>query len=86
MAHGQTNLPVNGAKIRRHRELAGMNLRDLAGALRAAGYQADHAQISRYENGHARPRPRMFKGLTEVLGVKPEDLLDDDPDAEAVVA
>lgn len=71
-------LTVDGAKLARYRELAGMTQLQLAKRLRV-----DRTVISHWEAGRRSPIPATFKRLCKALDVKPAALLADESQAGA---
>ena len=72
-------IPVICAQVRRYRELAGMEQKELAGRL---GITAN--TISNWENGRARPDINLIPELCRILGITYADLFDAaDPGGES---
>lgn len=66
---------VDGAALRRHRELAGMHVSDLVERVSQLGGRLGADQIYRIERGSRQPSPHAFAVLTKALECKKEDLL-----------
>jgi transcriptional regulator with XRE-family HTH domain len=75
---GNSFVPLDKVKLRRARYAAGMTLDDLATAA-----PIDKAHLSRLENGWRQTTPRKLAALARALGVKPIDLMPDEPNGRA---
>lgn len=70
----------SGQKLREAR--GKRNQTDLAAALQRRGFGTTQTQISRWESGQT-PRAYILAPLADALGVKLDDLLEDDPADDA---
>ncbi len=75
MAKQPLSLPFDGAKLREHRQRAGLLHVDLAELCKTVGHTVDRSRISQLENGVGKPSPPLLRALTEALGITVDDLL-----------
>lgn len=75
MVKQSISLPFDGAKLREHRERAGLHHSDLANRCEQVGHKVDRSRLSQLENGGGKPSPPLLRALTEALGISVDDLL-----------
>lgn len=79
MARGRN---FSGARLREIREANRLLQHDLADRLRKRGFGTTQVTVSRWENGQA-PRSSVMAALADELGVKVDELYQDEEESEA---
>jgi transcriptional regulator with XRE-family HTH domain len=77
MARTALTLPFSARALRLQRERAGLTQQALADACKEAGHGTSRGNIAKLETDHHRPAPPLLRALTQALGCKVDDLLDE---------